>query len=241
MIMQKFIRLWPLASSESSVRTGVVIGGMLILANFLWFGLDSIDSHFAPDEMMNLYGAWDAGFQKILTHLILVHDYFYRPTGALYYWSLYKLFGLDPVPYRIFDMLVLAGNLALAYRLARALGCQRHVALLSVLFFSYHERIMIWAMYNGAWTYDRLCFSFMIGTILLYHRARTRPSPGGMLYYLAAFCAFLLALGAKEMAATIPLLIVALEAIFWRAPPGSESRLVIYRSGHDGNRSVDSG
>ncbi|HXF27606.1 MAG TPA: hypothetical protein VN610_10040, partial [Bryobacteraceae bacterium] len=193
---------------------------LAIAVNFFWFTAGIFGSHFAPDEMMNMGWAWEAGIAKILANLAQFYTTFYRPTGALYYWTLHRLFGLNPVPYRVIDLAVLAFNVWLAYRLASVLSRSRSVAWLAAFLFSYHEKIMIWAAYNGAWVYDRLCFTFSISALLVYVRARSRGGDISLKRGVAILALYVLALGSKEMALAVPVLLIAYECVYafqaWR-------------------------
>jgi len=193
---------------------------LAIAVNFFWFTAGIFGSHFAPDEMMNMGWAWEAGIAKILANLAQFYTTFYRPTGALYYWTLHRLFGLNPVPYRVIDLAVLAFHVWLAYRLASVLSRSRPVAWLAAFLFSYHEKIMIWVAYNGAWVYDRLCFTFSISALLVYVRARSRGGEISLRRGAAILVLYVLALGSKEMAVAVPVLLIAYECVYafrtWR-------------------------
>lgn len=186
-------------------------GVAAIAGNFLWFAWGSLGAHFAPDEMMNMGWAWDAGPMKLLTQLVAIWEASYRPTGALYYWAFHALFHLNPLPFRAFDLALVACNIWLCFALARALGAARPVAFVATFLFSYHDAVMIWVIYNGAWAYDRLCFTFTLATLLVY--VRWREHGWGR---VAMVVLFLLALGAKEMAVVIPALLIVYEAVQWR-------------------------
>ena len=170
--------------------------------------------------MMNMGWAWEAGIAKIVANLAQFYTTFYRPAGALYYWTLYRLFGLNPVPYRLIDLAILAFNVWLAYRLASILSQSKSVAWLTAFLFSYHEKIMIWAAYNGAWVYDRLCFTFSISALVVYMCVRSRGGDIGRKRGVAILALYLFALGSKEMAVAVPLLLFAYECVYafstWR-------------------------
>lgn len=164
--------------------------------------------------MMNMGWAWEAGIAKILANLAQFYTTFYRPAGALYYWTLHRLFGLNPVPYRVFDLAILAFNIWLAYRLASLLSQSKYVAWLAAFLFSYHEKIMIWAAYNGAWVYDRLCFTFSVSALLIYIYVRSRGGDISLKCGVAILALYLFALGSKEMAVAVPVLLVAYELVY---------------------------
>lgn len=212
----------PAPSAEESIpspnrgslpRVLVIAGWFLILANFFWFSAKAVYSHFAPDEMMNMAWAWEAGLPRILRALLEFWSGFYRPTGALYYWTLHHLFGLNPVPFRVFDLAELALNLLLAYRVALLLSRSVFVAMLSTFVFSYHVSISIWTTYNGAFVYDRLCFTFYFAAFLLYLEDRQRNRFPGAIRSIVIVLLYVMALDAKEMAVTLPVMMLAYELI----------------------------
>jgi 4-amino-4-deoxy-L-arabinose transferase-like glycosyltransferase len=63
---------------------------------------------------------------------------------------------------------------------------------------------------------------FYLMALLLYLLGRQREDRSGRsVYWLAAFAAWLLALGSKEIAATLPVVIVLMEYFFFRDPQKS--------------------
>ncbi len=149
----------------------------IILANFAWFNWKVPQSPFAPDEMMNMGWAWEAGLLKILGAIAAFFTNFYRPVGALYYWILYNMFGLNYVPFRIADLCILLLNLGLAFCLFRRLSGSLFVAYLSSFLFSYNANVMSRISYNGAFVYDRVCFTFYVAALLYYLRRRSMGDP----------------------------------------------------------------
>lgn len=166
---------------------------------------------------MNMAWAYEAGPAKIFRALAEFWSTFYRPTGALYYLTLYRIFGLNPVPFRVFDLVLLAFNLFLAYRYARLLSGSEFVALLSTFVFSYQVSLSIWTTYNGAFAYDRLCFTFYFAAFLLYLEDRQRGRMPRVPRAIGILILYVLALGAKEMAVTLPVLMLLYES-FWHRP-----------------------
>lgn len=74
---------------------------------------------------------------------------------------------------------------------------------------------------------------FYLLSLLLYLLGRRRADPNGRsAYWIGALAAWLLALGAKEIAATLPVVIVVIEWLFYRNPnrpaPGISPWLVVF-------------
>src|SRR5437899_9232795 len=127
----------------------------VLIAYFLYFALPALRGGFREDEMMNMGICWCAGALKSLLANIVFWKlflcpadalyylplYLYRPGGALYYLPLYHFFGLDPLPYRIVQVSILAASIPLVYYLSRLLASSRSIALLAVLALCYHPRL----------------------------------------------------------------------------------------------------
>src|SRR5207249_4430068 len=102
----------------------------LLLAYFFHFALPALSGGFGDDEMMNLYLYWLAGPFKSIQANFCFWSTFPRPAGALYYLPLYHLFFLDPLPYRIVQVSVLAATIPIFFCLAQLLSGSRAVAFL---------------------------------------------------------------------------------------------------------------
>jgi hypothetical protein len=186
----------------------------IILANFAWFNWRVPQSPFAPDEIVKMGWAWEAGPLRILSAVVAYFSPFYRPVGQLYYWVLFRVFGLNFVPFRIVDLCILLLNLWLAYSAFRRLSKSLPAIYIATFLFSYQAKVMIVLDYNGAFAFDRLCFTFFIAAFLAYIRVRSRQETLGLKSAgLVAFL-YLFALGSKEMAVSLPFVLVAYELLF---------------------------
>src|SRR4029453_14717106 len=139
----------------------------VLIAYFLHFALPALRGGFRGDEMMKMGICRCAGALKsLLANIVFwklflcsgcaLYDlplYLYRPGGALYYLPLYHFFGLDPFPYRIVQIRILALTIPLAYYLVRLLASSRSVAFLAVLAFCYHPYVAD-LVFVGAFIYD---------------------------------------------------------------------------------------
>jgi hypothetical protein len=169
----------------------------IILGFFVVFAGDGIFAYFAPDDMMNLYDAWLRPLQA------------QRPVGVLFHRAIFAAFGLNPLPYRIGCYLLLLANLALLYLFCLRLSRSREVAAIACLLGAYHAHLAD-LYYTTSTVYDLLCFCFFLTAFLCYAAYRERGPiawPQGLLIFLLYACA----LGAKEMAVSLPVLILAYE------------------------------
>ena len=210
-----------------------LLGYAAILVNFWWFSYNAIHTHFAADEMMNMGWAWRDGPAKILTGIIAFWAPVYRPTGALYYWILHHFFGLNPLPFRIVDLAFLTINLALAYGIIRRLTESDYVAWLGTFVFSYHTSISLWTTYNGAFVYDRLCFTFYGLALFVYLGLRKKDEGPRLTLFALVVACYCVALGAKEMAVSLPVVLAVYEVLYhpaiFRSLRQRESRYALGR------------
>jgi hypothetical protein len=186
---------------------------LCLAAYFLYFGRAGLTARWAPDDMMNLAGYWQPGPWRALWSLVRIWSHAYRPMGAVFYLPLYHLFGLNPLPFHVVDFVVLGVNVWLFYRLARLLGAEEAVAGVSAVPMAYHAGLAA-LFFSTAMVYDVLCCFFYLSALIYYLRLRARGElPRGR--HLAAFVAlFVCALNSKEMAVTLPPLLLAYEWLY---------------------------
>jgi hypothetical protein len=198
----------------------------ILIANFLHFALPALNGGFREDEMMNMGICWCAGALKsFLANIAFwklfvcpgcaLYDlplYLYRPGGALYYLPLYHFFALNPLPFRIVQISILVASIPLVYYLSRRLAPSRAIAFLAVLALCYHPRLA-GLVFVGAFIYDALCGVFYFAALAYYVNIRERghsPHPLQLVGFLALY---IMALNCKEMAVTLPVIILIYELI----------------------------
>ena len=178
----------------------------------LWYGLAA---RFAPDDAMNLGQVLRDGWEKLLRSQVDFLHSTYRPLGGLFYLSVYKQFGLNPLPYRIVLHAALAVNVWLAFRLAWLLSRSHAVAALTATGFGYHA-----AQFNlhfeTSVVYDVLCTFFYLLALCLYVGPRVRRQPLGLARGAAIAAAYVAAMNAKEMAVSLPVALLLFEAVYFR-------------------------
>lgn len=182
----------------------------VLIVYFLHFALPARHGGFREDEMMNLWTYWHVGALQSLMALAKFWTPYYRPGGALYYLPLYHFFGLDPFPYRIAQISILALSIPIAYYLARLLTSSRSVAFLAILAFCYHPYVAN-LVFVGAFIYDVLCGFFYLAALTYYVHFREQGAclrPAQLLIFLLLY---VLALDSKEMAVTLPVIILVYE------------------------------
>jgi hypothetical protein len=204
----------------------------LLIAYFLYAALPALRGGFREDEMMNLGICWCAGALKSLLANIVFWKlflcpadalyylplYLYRPGGAVYYLPLFSFFGLDPLPYRIAQISILAASIPLVYCLSRRLASSRSIAFLAVLALCYHPRLT-GLFFVGAFIYDVLCGFFYFAALAYYLHVREKDACLRPLQLVGFLVLYICALNCKEMAVTLPVIILIYE--FLKSPSWS--------------------
>jgi len=189
----------------SAETRGRIAAALVVCAILFAFAGDGLGGYFTPDDMMNLYQAWSAS-----PSALMAQD---RPIGQFVYRAIFGLAGLDPLPFRAVAFILLLANLALLYRFCLRLAGSREIAGLACLLGAYHAHLAD-LYYSTGTIYDLLCGLFLLWAFDYYAGIREagrlpdwRQSAGLLVLYL-------LALGSKEMAVTLPLYIVLYEALY---------------------------
>jgi hypothetical protein len=201
--------------STGSPRWRKLAFALLTLTYFLYFNWDGLWVRFAADDMMNMVGCWRPEPLRLLLDLLLPWHGAYRPMAGLFYLPLLHFFGLNPLPYHAVMLGILLGNLCLMYRFAVRIGCGELQAGFATLVVAYHAGLSM-LYYNTAFIYDVLCFSFYMGAFLCYARVRAQGRLLRGRETALVMGLYLCALDSKEMALTLPIVLLAYEWIYHR-------------------------
>jgi len=197
---------------------------------FLYFSWDRLQVPCSSDDLMNLDFYWKRGFWWMAgAHFPLWHG-FYRPMGAVFYLPLFEAFGLNPAAYHAVIMLLLLANASLLYRLAKVLGAGELAAGLAALIVCYHAGLSGLYFYTG-FVYDVLCFFFYVGALVFYAGVRRRGRRLSAWETAVFLGLFLCALNSKEMAVTLPVILLVYEWIYHRPALGSGKDLLAWLRG----------
>jgi hypothetical protein len=195
---------------QLTVFDGVCVG--VLMASFLYMALPSLAGGFQPDEMTSIYYYWALGSLKSLWSNVCIWNGMGRPAGALYYLPLYHFFWLNPKPYHIAQISILAASIPIVFYLARLLSFSRAVAVLAVVGLYFHPQLAN-LVYLGSYIYDVLCGLFYFAALTYYVHIRERGlllRPAQLLVFLALYVC---ALNSKEMAVTLPSIVLIYEAL----------------------------
>jgi hypothetical protein len=190
-----------------------------VLVYFLYFNRGALKVHFAPDDMMNLDYYYHVEPWRMLLHEFMIWAGYFRPMAAFFYLPIFYVWHLNPVPYEVFMLALMLANVYLVYRFARLLGCEAIVAGVAALIAAYHPGLMD-LYYNTAFVYDVLCMFFYLAAFGYYLRLRppdkkTPPLLTGR-QTLAFLALYYCALNSKEMAVTLPVMMLVYEWIYRR-------------------------
>lgn len=177
----------------------------VVAAWFLGHTWKGLFVYFQGDDMHNLYGAWITPWWKLLLANLIPFTSVYRPLGALVYRTVFAAAGWNPLAYRVLVYALLLANIWLVYRVVQLVAGSAEIAFLSAFLFSYHHRLIDLYINNGA-IYDVLCATFFLLALESY--LRSRP----VLFLIF----YILALNSKEMAAALPLILLAWDWIHTR-------------------------
>jgi len=191
---------------------------LLLAAYFFLVSWDSLKAPFAPDDMMNIWGYWHPSPWQLPSSQLMLWHGFTRPMAGLFLAPIFLAFGLNPAPYHAVLLLLLLAAAYLMYRFARVLGCGELPAAIVAFIACYHVGLSN-LYYNTAFVFDALCGLFYFAAIVYYAGVR---SSGHFLSrgQTAAFLGiYLCALNSKEMAVTMPIVLLAYEWLFHEPPP----------------------
>jgi hypothetical protein len=201
-------------------------GAAILLFHFSYFVLPSLGGRFRNDDAYNIYYFWSRGVSKLIRSIFLFFTTYYRPVGGVYFYSLYEVFGLDPLPYHIVIVILLFINVVLVYKCATLLSESKIIGWLCSLLMTYHARMALLA-YVPAFVFDVLCFTFFFAALFYYVRIRCagkKLKAGQILIFLLLYIA---ALESKEMAVSLPAMIMVYE-LLWHTPSISWKSVLIW-------------
>jgi hypothetical protein len=197
---------------------------------FLVFNWGSLRVHFALDDLGNIdhyyeYSPW----QMVLSNFLPWRGD-YRPLGGLFYIPIYHFAGLNPVPYQAVLLAIVLANVYFAYRLVRLLGGGELAAGLVALVCCYHGGVAN-LYYNAAFVYDAMCCCLYLAALAYYVRIRNRGQLPGAWQTVVFLLLFLAALDAKEMAVSVPVMVLVYEWIYHRPEKWSRASLLAWVRG----------
>ncbi len=190
---------------------------LLVALFFLYFAHAGLRGYFTGDDLMNIqkmHGYFTTPFWRVVLDVLNPLTASYRPMGGLFYRSLYAAAGFHPLPFRCACFALLIANLLLAYRLLRVLSGSTEAAVLGTLVLSYHGA-MYGLYFNSGTVYDILCFTFVTLALTLCVSCRRKGGGLGWAGWTGLAALDLLALQSKEMAWTLPAILLLYEVLYF--------------------------
>ena len=145
-----------------------------------------------------------------IKYFVLSAELTYRPVVTLSYFIDYTFWHLNPLGYHLTNILLHAINSILVFIFAFQVFKNRTPALISAVFFSSYP--LFSEVVNAVgFREDLLAFMFLTLAFICYLKANQQRY---ILYYLISLFCYFLALFSKEMAITLPIVIVLYDVIF---------------------------
>ena len=199
---------------------------VFLAAYFLSFNWASLRVHFALDDLANMRHYFEYSPGQLVLSNFLPWRGDYRPLGALFYIPVYHFAGLNPVPYQAVLLAILLANVYFVYRLVVLLGGGELAAALVALVCCYHGGLAN-LYYNAAFVYDAMCCCLYLAALVYYVRIRNRGQLLGIGQTIIFLAFVLAALNAKEMAVSIPVMLLAYEWIY-HAPSKRNKAILLH-------------
>jgi hypothetical protein len=201
--------------SLNAVTTRILprLSFLAIIGYCLAFGWRGIYAHFSADDPQNMSWAWRDGFWLVIWHNITFWSTAYRPMGQIYYLSIFKIFGMNPLPYRAGLISIAVINACLSARLGTLLSGSRVVGLLTGLLAGARASMAELYFQNDI-VYDALAYFFSMLTLIRYVSIRKMGEvpqwrQSGLIAVL-----YVAALDSKEISITVAGFVLAYEVLF---------------------------
>lgn len=179
----------------------------LLLLPIILF-LPSLSNFFSSDDWFHLRVSNISSFSEFINFFSFARTdqsiSFYRPLSTqVFFFIFQKLFGLNPLPYHLFVLLIFGFSLFLLYRLSNQFLKDKNKALLTTIVYGFSVSNFTRIYFLSAFQEIALVF-FSLLCILNYLKPTTR-------HKLYSICFFALALLSKETAIVIPIILLVLD------------------------------
>jgi Tfp pilus assembly protein PilF/4-amino-4-deoxy-L-arabinose transferase-like glycosyltransferase len=213
--MDGLLKKRPLAAPATLILLTAVVYAGTLTNGFVY----DDDAQILENPFIQNPRLWPRIFTGSAWSFCGLHTHFYRPLQFLCYWVMYRLAGPNPAAFHLFQLLLYAATVVLVYLLGRRLFRDSLTAYLGALLWALHPLHVEPVAWISALPDVGFGFFYLLA-LLLFLRAEKAAS-GRLREHVCAALAFLVALLFKEMALSLPLLILA----YWFFLPTQESRL----------------
>jgi tetratricopeptide (TPR) repeat protein len=131
----------------------------------------------------------------------------YRPIATLSYYLIYSIFKLNPLGYHLFSLIIHILNVLLVYGLMNAIQKNKITSLTAALLFACHP-VLTEAVNCISFNEDLLATLFFLLAFVLYLKPGAEKTAVKTFRQALSLLSFLCGLLAKEMAATLPAVIL---------------------------------
>lgn len=160
--------------------------------------------------MMNMAYYFRTEPARLALQQVTLWSGFYRPMAGWFYMPIFSVAGLNPAPYHFLDLTLLGAAAYFAYRVARRLGAGELAAVLAALVMCFHGGMTV-LYYSTGYIFDVLCGFFYLATMVYYLGIRARGRFPGVAETALLLALTICALNSKEMAVTLPVMLLAYE------------------------------
>lgn len=204
---------------------------LLLLSYFGYFVIPALRDGFASDDPINIHYYWKGGGggSSLFKGLLIFFSTYYRPMVGFFLFTIYEVFGLNPFPYHVVITSFLLLNVFLSYRCAARLSNSSLVGGFAAMLAGYHAHM--WNLVHfPAYLFDVICFTFFFSALLYYLRIRQTGRRLNKLQIAVLLLLYIGALEAKEMAVSLPVMLLSYELIrHWPVRPTQELRKWIWQ------------
>jgi hypothetical protein len=192
-------------------------GAVLVGGYFLALVRPGFKVYFSPDDTMNLYKPWISPLRElIMANLVFFRaSPIYRPLASAWYAAIFYFSGFNPRPFHIVYASIFLLNIFWTYSLARRLSGSRETAAVTTILGSYYPALAPLFL-DTSYVYDALCYSFYFAAMLLYMRVRDQGRELTKWELIGCCLLYICALNSKEMAATLPVMLLLYELVYHR-------------------------
>lgn len=216
-----------------NINLPILISIIVCLSQFAY--LNSLPNQFVYDDEFTIVTNY---FIKTWSNLpsLFNKDYFslsaelsYRPVVTLSYFIDFAFWKLNPIGFHLTNTLLHTLNAVLLFFLLTKILNARKTSFIAVLIFSCHP-VLSEALNAVSYREDLLAVTFLLAAFLLYIKIRTHKHPFSPAYFASVAC-YLLGVFSKEMAITLPLLIILYDVILTKGE-NFAYRLTRYYTGY---------
>lgn len=204
--------------------------GLVILVYFfvgLIFYSPVIKGFFVSDDFDWIGRAKDLSVVSFFTKNAdgVIGSGVYRPITSLSYWICYQVHGLNPIPYHLVNIFLFIFTAFLIFILLRKLNANNSVAYIAGLIFLIipsHPEAVSWISGRG----DVLTTFFYLLSLVCYIHYRDINK---FKYYFCSLACFVLAILSKEMAMSLPAVLILYELLWqWRKENKKQQLKLLY-------------